>query len=267
MQVSALLLTGIFVVMIASNQLSRKKVFGGKEIKDVSQANPTYLTPDGKTFAIWGLIYLMELVMVIAQLIPSDTTEEIFARKCPVTGLDVRERLMLAFVIVAVWLPLFINEFFLGSLIFLVGYLGLLVSAYTDLAPKMLSGVEQVVLFSVGVSLNTSWAVVATFVSFLQYLGTIGWKTSSVAGNVPVACGTVVFVGYLGCVQAFLGHDFAWAFVAAWACMGISRTQTNPDQASFPMKAMSSTLASVAKYTAYAVMVTMVASVVALAVA
>mmetsp|Transcript_107905 Transcript_107905/g.247362 ORF Transcript_107905/g.247362 Transcript_107905/m.247362 type:complete len:268 (+) Transcript_107905:45-848(+) len=267
MQVSALLLTGIFVVMIASNQLSRKKVFGGKEIKDVSQANPTYLTPDGKTFAIWGLIYLMELVMIIAQLIPSDTTEEIFARKCPITGLDVRERLMLAFGIVAVWLPLFINEFFLTALVVIAAYLGFLISAYTDLAPRTLSSVEQVVLFSVGVSLNTSWALVATLVSFFQYVGTLGWKTDAVAGNVPVACGGVVFVGYLGCVQAFLEHDFAWAFVAAWACMGIKRMQTIPEQARFPVKAMNSTLASIATYTAYVVMAVMAASVATLVVA
>jgi len=174
---------------------------------------------------------------------------------------------MLAFLIVAGWLPLFINEYFLVALVVIVAYLGFLISAYTDLAPKTLSSVEQVILFSVGVSLNTSWALVATLIQFLQYAGTLGWKTNAVAGNVPVACGAVVFVGYLGCVQAYLGHDFAWAFVVAWACFGIRRMHTVAEQARFPVKAMNATLGSIAMYTACAVIFVMGASAVTLVVA
>mmetsp|Transcript_107906 Transcript_107906/g.247366 ORF Transcript_107906/g.247366 Transcript_107906/m.247366 type:complete len:268 (+) Transcript_107906:60-863(+) len=267
MQGSEFMLAGMFVVMAVSNVLAMKRAFGGKDNKEISDTHPTYLSPDGKTFAVWGMIYTMELVMVIAQLFPSDTTEEIFARKCPITGLDVRERLMLAFALNAFWLPVFNNEFYLGAFVVIIGYLTFLISAYTDLAPTTLPGVMQVILFSVGVSLNTSWVLVATFVNFVLYAGELGWKTNSVAGNVPAACGIVAFVGYLGCVQAFMGYDFAWAFVAAWACMGIKRMQIIPEQTRFPVKALSSTLANCAQYTAFAVILAMGAAVVKMAIA
>ena len=44
------------------NVLASKKFFGGKDNKELSDENPTYLTPDGKTFAVWGMIYLLEMV-------------------------------------------------------------------------------------------------------------------------------------------------------------------------------------------------------------
>jgi hypothetical protein len=34
---------------------------GGKTNKQISDENPTYLSPDGQTFAIWGIIYTLEL--------------------------------------------------------------------------------------------------------------------------------------------------------------------------------------------------------------
>ena len=72
-----------FVVMVMSNVMASKKLFGGKDNKELSDENPTYLSPDGATFAIWGMIYLLEL-LVVAQLFHGELME----RRCPLTALS-----------------------------------------------------------------------------------------------------------------------------------------------------------------------------------
>jgi hypothetical protein len=52
---------------------------------------------------------LFAKVLVIAQLFPSESAEALLQRESPV-GLDVRQQMVLAFVINGVWLPVFNNE-------------------------------------------------------------------------------------------------------------------------------------------------------------
>ena len=49
-------------------------------------------------------------VLVIAQLFPSESAEALLQRESPLAGLDVRQRMVLAFVTNGVWLPVFNNE-------------------------------------------------------------------------------------------------------------------------------------------------------------
>ena len=84
-----------FVVMTASNALTTMGFFG-LDNKTISDENPTYVTPDAFTFAIWGIIYLFEACLAVAQLFPGEH-EEVFARRCRLLKLDVRQRLVIAF--------------------------------------------------------------------------------------------------------------------------------------------------------------------------
>ncbi len=53
--------------MIASNALSTAStVFNGTDNARISRENPTYLSPDGATFSIWGFIYLFETFTINA---------------------------------------------------------------------------------------------------------------------------------------------------------------------------------------------------------
>ena len=54
------------------NGLASAGLLGGKTNKQISTRNPTYLSPDGQTFAIWGIIYTLELdtwIKVIKRLL------------------------------------------------------------------------------------------------------------------------------------------------------------------------------------------------------
>lgn len=250
---------GAYCLMVLSNYLAMKAAFGGKDNKQISDEHPTFVSPDGPTFAIWGIIYMFETVTVIAQAIPSERTDELLGQRCPYTGLDVRARLVLAFLVNAVWLPVFNNERFWSALVIMVAYLGFLLSIYTDVNVTTTSGIVERLCLVTGITMNASWIVVATMVNTFLCSGLAGWKDEhGVAGSVPAAIVVVALVAALGADLAFVRCDLAWAFVSAWALRGIYRMQTVPDKVRFPLAAMSSTLASCAYWCSNAVVLFMV---------
>jgi len=248
-----------FVVMVLSNFLAMKKFFGGKDNKEISDEHPTFVSPDGKTFAIWGFIYMFETVVVVAQATPWKRADELFGQPCPLTGLDVRERLVLAFLINAVWLPVFNNERFWSALIIMLAYLGFLLSIYHSVNVATTDGIAERLCLVVGITMNTSWIVVATMVNSFLCGALVGWKDDSgVGGSVPAAIVVVVLVAALGAGLAVWLCDLSWAFVAAWALRGIYRMQTVPDKVRFPLGSMSNTLGSAALWSSNVVILAMV---------
>ncbi len=55
-------------------------LIGGVNTADISNANPTLITPAGYTFSIWGVIYVLLGVFVIYQALPSQKGKD-FQRK------------------------------------------------------------------------------------------------------------------------------------------------------------------------------------------
>eukprot|EP00401_Gymnodinium_catenatum_P019160 CAMPEP_0117526648 /NCGR_PEP_ID=MMETSP0784-20121206/36390_1 /TAXON_ID=39447 /ORGANISM="" /LENGTH=269 /DNA_ID=CAMNT_0005322875 /DNA_START=78 /DNA_END=887 /DNA_ORIENTATION=+ len=256
----AIVVVGAYVAMALPNFLASKKVFGGKTNKDISDSYPTYVTPDGATFAVWGLIYLFLLVTAVAQVAPSSHMEAILSGGSSWTGLDVRTRLALAFLVNGLWLPVFSFERFWFALGIMAVYLALLVSIYADLNMATLTASESLI-FATGVAMNTSWIVVAFAVNAFVCGAVAGWTDEhNVAGSMPVSVAVVTLVTALGCERAIASCDLAWSFVAAWALRGIYRMQSIPDAVRFPLAAMSSNLATSARIGSFAVVAAGLAS-------
>mmetsp|Transcript_48492 Transcript_48492/g.141266 ORF Transcript_48492/g.141266 Transcript_48492/m.141266 type:complete len:278 (-) Transcript_48492:281-1114(-) len=256
----AWIVAATFGVMVLSNILSQRRYFGGKDNKIISDSNPTYLTPDGPTFAVWGFIYLFELVLVAAQLLHSHSMEDLFARRCPLTGLNVRERLIAAFATNAFWLPIFSNERFWAALVVMLAYLAFLLSVYKDLNVEHTHGLAQTVVLTTGVAMNTSWIVVASSVSLFLCGGRLGWKDKyGVCGSPAAAMLVVLLVTALGCERVWRGGDVAWAFVAAWALRGIYRMQSIGDRVRFPIGALNASLGDAARLGSFVVWAVLVA--------
>jgi hypothetical protein len=233
-----------FVIMTASNALTTMGYFGDDN-KKLSDENPTYVSPDGLTFAIWGIIYLFEACLVVAQLFPGDH-EEVFTRKCRVLQLDVRQRLTIAFLANAVWLPIFSARKWWLSQVVIVVYLAALVSLYADVNVRTVRGAYEQVFIAAPISLNLSWIVVATFLGLTVCARQSGWVDAhGVGGSVGWAVGIALFVALAGIACACTG-DVPYAFVAGWALRGIYRMQTIEDPVRFPPMAMNAQLATCA---------------------
>jgi len=245
-----------FVLSIVINALSATGgILAEKGIGEISDEFPTYITPDGLTFSVWAAIYTLETILVVAQYMPSEHAEELLSQRCPITGLAVRWRLILAFLANAIWLPFYVNLYFSIALVIIAIYLAALVSVYTALNTATTDSLREWLFFAAGVACNASWVVVATSANAFTVLGQLGWKDSyGVAGTPAAALAVVLAVAILGSYMALARYDLAWSLVSAWAVAGVHRMQTTPDPTKFPVEAMSSLLASGAQWSMVAVL-------------
>jgi len=178
----SLLVAGCFVLMVASNVAANKKVFGGSDNKTLSDENPTFLTPDGKTFAVWGIIYMLQIAMVVAQLVPTAHMDQILAMESPITGLDGRKGLLIVFLANAIWLPVFNNSFFFLAFAIMLVYLGALISVYSTLNVVVMDTFLEGLLLAAPIATNLSWIIVATSVASLFVGARSAGRTKTMSG-------------------------------------------------------------------------------------
>lgn len=240
-----------FVVSIAVNGLAATGAVGGKDIGQISDENPTYITPDGLTFAVWSVIYLLQTILVCTQLFPSQHAEELLSERCRLTGLPTRERLILAFAANTIWLPVYLMlEFELAMVVILI-YLGALLSVYSTMNTKTCDTVVEWLTLASGVACNASWVCVASCANAFTVGRKLGWKDEyGVGGSPEVALVCVAILALVAILMAVLRQDLAWAGVACWAAAGVYRMQTVTNADKFPVEALSPLLAGGALWSA-----------------
>ena len=195
---------------IALNALSSIFVSStGLNIGDISNQNPTYITPDGVTFSVWGVIYTLEFFYTVYQALPSHIDEKEISMTRPTA--------IFAFLLNGVWLFLFtraywqetyiINIFILIIYIYIYKYnvciyinrwlqwadialyLVALAFLYRDLKIDYLNSQKswqyQLCIYG-GFSCNLAWATVATAVSTTTTFRNQGWVTPSLDGERPI---------------------------------------------------------------------------------
>jgi hypothetical protein len=258
-----------YVLMVISNALSTATtVFNGTDNAQISRENPTYLSPDGATFSIWGFIYLFETFFVIYQALPRFADAAIFADG------KTRQWLATAFLVNAIWLPIFSYHRWWLSLIVIVGYLFALHKTYqalgvqyaTSAAAAKATPTSVKVFAFTGISLNFAWVVVATLLNFTivarnsgiivtavttgnitaTTAGTVGplFQEAVIGGNVDWALAMGCVAAAIACYRAVLFADIPYSFVTSWALAGIYRMQMFADDKNFPVEGKSHDLAT-----------------------
>jgi benzodiazapine receptor len=62
-----------FVLTVLVNGLAGSTtILGGKVTAEISDMNPTLITPAGYVFSIWGVIYILLGIFVVFQALPSE---------------------------------------------------------------------------------------------------------------------------------------------------------------------------------------------------
>lgn len=216
---SSVAVVGAYVVQIVGN------VVIGVNSNNTSVSAQTYLQPDGVTFAVWGVIYLLLLVFVGFQL------------KQGLTGADpqwlnlrTRGLAALSFLLNPLWLYLNnVEAWWLSAfeLILYAATLGFLYhSLKVDYGEPQHVGAPwgiQVGVFA-GFSANLAWAVVASAVNFTN--SALYVELGINTGPTYAVC-IIAVVTVLASVVTFCRCDVPYAAVSAWALSGIARMQTN----------------------------------------
>eukprot|EP01088_Endostelium_zonatum_P011308 TRINITY_DN2538_c0_g1_i1.p1 TRINITY_DN2538_c0_g1~~TRINITY_DN2538_c0_g1_i1.p1 ORF type:complete len:282 (+),score=75.75 TRINITY_DN2538_c0_g1_i1:63-908(+) len=78
-------------------------LWGGKSIGEISGMYPTYFTPSGYAFSIWGLIYVATIAYSVFQLLPSQKDYQVYD--------DIAGILILSQIITSIWVLVFTSNY------------------------------------------------------------------------------------------------------------------------------------------------------------
>lgn len=249
----------LFIAQVIMNILAGEAFgsFGGASNSQLSKEQPTFLTPDGVTFSVWGIIYLFQALFSIYQVIPCYQNSH--------TGVS-RARFWVALLFLGncLWLPVFSNRlYWVAFMLMLVMDLSLVMIYRTmninygvvdrtqsaDMVfPSVALEDEEVtrarlgdsaklkestlihpwpikLLCFVGFSTNISWLAVASMVNLLVATGSSGWHQAyTVAGNNTLT--SITHTVYVNGNEAFV--VMAVCLVAAIACVLAVRNSDVP---------------------------------------
>jgi len=202
-----------FAVVIVVNVLSSALPLNGRTAAEISDALPSYFTPAGYTFAIWGLIYTALLGFVIYQALPAQ-------RERPFLG-QIGWWFVLSCIANAAWLFSWHYGVYALSILFMLGLLATLIIIYRRLGNGRLDKpLTERLLVQAPFSLYLGWITVATIANFASILNHWGWNGFGIAEPVWSAIMMAVAVVIAG-LLLFNRRDLAYAAVLVWALFGI----------------------------------------------
>lgn len=205
-----------FLAVVFVNFLSNALPLNGRTAGEISDALPSYFTPAGYTFSIWGLIYLALLGFVIYQALPAQR------------GAPFQRQIGPLFVISSIaniaWLFAWHYGFYVVSILVMAGLLLSLIAIYLRLdigRPHAASNITQKLFVHVPFSLYLGWITVATIANVAGVAGGyLGWDGLGLSGPLWSALMMFVAVAVAG-LLLLRRSDPAYAAVLVWALFGI----------------------------------------------
>ena len=164
-----------FVLVVIVNGLAGSTtLIGGQATADVSDANPTLITPAGYVFAIWGVIYLLLAVFVIYQMLPSQQTK-VFQKQ-------IGWLFVLSSILNIVWLFTWQYEQLLLSVLIMFLLLGTLIAIYLRLdVGRAKVGMAERLAVHVPFSTYLGWITIASIANVASTLVSIDWDGFGIA--------------------------------------------------------------------------------------
>ena len=219
-----------FLGMVIVNGLANALPINNKTTGELSDQYPNLFVPEGFTFSIWGLIYLLLGVFVVYQLIiviRKGKQESSFVEKI---GL-----LFFASCIANIgWVFAWHHEIVSLSLVLMLLLLGCLITIYLrlDIGKSGFSASERY-LVRLPFSVYLGWITIATIANVTALLVDINWNTFGLGQQfwavAVIAVGIAIALSIL-----FTRKDIFYCLVVDWALLGILikrlAVDTVPDQ-------------------------------------
>jgi hypothetical protein len=190
---------------------------GGKLTSEVSDANPTLITPAGYVFSIWGVIYILLGVFVVFQLLLGNREKD-FHRK-------IGWLFVLSCLLNIAWLFLWQFEY-LGLSVFLMFLLlATLIAIYLRLnIGKSTVPLREKLAVHLPFSVYLGWITIATIADVAVTLVSVGWDGFGISQETWAVLVVVVALLITLLVVA-TRKDVAYGLVIVWALLGIAVKQ------------------------------------------
>ena len=211
-----------FILMVVVNGLAGSTtLIGGKLTAQISDANPTLITPAGYVFSIWGIIYVLLGVFVVYQALPSKQ------------GSDFQKRISVLFVLSSIaniiWLFLWQFEYLVAS----IGLMFLILASLIMIYLRLEIGKSKVLISErlavhLPFSVYLGWITIATIANIAVTLVSVNWDGIGIAAQTWATL--IVIVALLITLLVIATRkDIAYALVVIWALVGIGVKQVeNP---------------------------------------
>jgi hypothetical protein len=201
------------VTLIVNGLAGSTTIIGGKLTADISDANPTLITPAGYVFAIWGVIYILLGAFVVYQALPSQK------------GKDYHSKIGWLFVLSCAanicWIFLWQFQYIAFSVVFILIYLMSLLMIYLrlDIGISKPERNERLAIH-LPFSVYLGWITVATIANISAALVSIG-QTQLILGGTTWAVLVLIVATLITGMVLWTRGDLAYAAVLIWALVGI----------------------------------------------
>jgi hypothetical protein len=209
-----------FALTVLVNSLAGStKILGGKLTAEISDANPTLITPAGYVFSIWGIIYILLGVFVVFQALPSQK------------GRDYHEKIGWLFILSSllniVWLFLWQFEYLIFSVVLMFLLLATLIAVYLRLKiGKSTVTFREKLAVHMPFSVYLGWITIASIANVSATLVSLNWDGFGVSAESWAALVIIVALIITLLVVA-TRKDAAYALVIIWALVGIAVKQSS----------------------------------------
>lgn len=174
----------------------------------ISDRYPTLLVAAGYAFAIWGLIFLWDVAFGLWQL-----------RRRKPDLLGVRGWAATGFVLTAVWMPVFSNQWFLPALAIIWAALVCLIVAAVRAAPPEASAGQRA-WAAYPLALHAGWLSMAAFLNTAQVIVAYQWLPTADMFTWSVVLLAAATLLAWSVNQRLRGH-FAYPAAVVWALVGV----------------------------------------------
>jgi len=208
-----------FILMVLVNGLAGSTtILGGKDTAQISDANPTLITPAGYVFSIWGVIYILLGIFVVFQALPSEKGKDY--KK------DIGWLFVLSSIFNIVWLFLWQFEYLGLSVVLMFLLLASLILVYLRLSiGKSKVGFREKLAIHVPFSVYLGWITIASIANVTVTLVSVNWDGFGIS---PETWATLIVIVALLITMLVLGtrKDIAYGLVIIWALVGIAAGQS-----------------------------------------
>jgi benzodiazapine receptor len=208
-----------FTLTVVVNGLAGSTtILGGKLTAEISDANPTLITPAGYVFSIWGVIYILLGIFVIFQALPGQK------------GKDYQGKISWLFVssclLNIAWLFLWQFEYLSLSVVLMFLLLATLVAIYLRLdIGKFTASLGEKLAVHVPFSVYLGWITIASIANVAVTLVSAGWDGFGISQEIWAALIIIIAVLITLLVIA-TRKDVAYGLVIIWALLGIGVKQS-----------------------------------------
>jgi translocator protein len=208
-----------FIVTLIVNGLSNTTLIGGNTTAEISNRNPTLITPAGYVFSIWGIIYVLLGVFLVYQALPSQKNKP-FQKQ--INGLFI-----LASVFNIVWLFTWQYELLPISIGIIVALLASLMAIYLRLnIGKSNVTLREKLCVHLPFSVYLGWVTIATIANIAVTLVFLGWDGFGISAQTWAIL--VLAVALLVDIAVIITRrDIAYSLVFIWALAGIAVNQSD----------------------------------------